>query len=571
MSTELTQEEFIARCIKQHGKAYNYSKVQYHHKNDKIMVICPIHGEFIVTAYDHIHGKGCPECAKIISGNKIRGNYENFISNAHAKFGKKYVFPHIADEYINNKSFITIKCNNCGRILKKRAIDFLKSAYGGCYCTKISMINFEEAKKLCVGYEIIEFKGKLNTRESHITLKCPIHGNFKVKISNLMRGEYKCPKCCMIERIKQQNADDICDKISKMAHYSVIPNKLTFKGMDEKMEFRCCVCGQTFHRKPSVYFTTNLRYKCPICNKNHTSDEVYNKKACTYNSKCAKEASSKQENEINSYINSIGYETIRNDRKLLGGQELDIYIPSSNVAFEVNGLYWHSEIRKDNFYHLNKTKKCKLVGVNLIHIFEDEWNSKQDILKSMINHILHGFETRIHARKCDIGIVSNSDAFKFFDKNHILGKCGGGLNIGLFYGKELVFVMSFKKNGDKSYEIVRFCSKLFTRVDGGISKVIRYFAKSNLVDHLSCKVDLRFGDGSALKSIGFYDEKIEQPDYYYVSNCERHKKHKFKKSILVEKYGCPQNMTEHEFCLSKKWFRIYDCGKKIMMLDIKRH
>ena len=28
----------------------------------------------------------------------------------------------------------------------------------------------------------------------------------------------------------------------------------------------------------------------------------------------------------------------------------------------------------------------------------------------------------------------------------------------------------------------------------------------------------------------------------------------------MRKYKCPKDMSEHEFCLSQKWYRIYDCG-----------
>ena len=33
----------------------------------------------------------------------------------------------------------------------------------------------------------------------------------------------------------------------------------------------------------------------------------------------------------------------RNDRTVLLGKELDFYIPDKKYAFEIDGLYWHSE------------------------------------------------------------------------------------------------------------------------------------------------------------------------------------------------------------------------------------
>lgn len=48
----------------------------------------------------------------------------------------------------------------------------------------------------------------------------------------------------------------------------------------------------------------------------------------------------------------------------------------------------------------------------------------------------------------------------------------------------------------------------------------------------------------------------------FLKKIERKNRFSFrkKKNILVEKYNCPNDMSEHEFCLSQHWYRIYDCG-----------
>lgn len=65
-----------------------------------------------------------------------------------------------------------------------------------------------------------------------------------------------------------------------------------------------------------------------------------------------------------------------NNRSMINNTELDIYIPDLKIAFEFNGLYWHSELFKDKNYHRNKTLKCNDVGIKLIHIWEDDWSNK---------------------------------------------------------------------------------------------------------------------------------------------------------------------------------------------------
>lgn len=50
-----------------HKDKYDYSKVEYKNKEDKIKVICPIHGEFEISSAYHLTGGGCKKC---IDGEK---------------------------------------------------------------------------------------------------------------------------------------------------------------------------------------------------------------------------------------------------------------------------------------------------------------------------------------------------------------------------------------------------------------------------------------------------------------------------------------------------------------------
>lgn len=92
------------------------------------------------------------------------------------------------------------------------------------------------------------------------------------------------------------------------------------------------------------------------------------------------------EEEIYQYLKEIvpNEEIRRREKKTLDGMELDIYIPSKNVAIEYDGIRWHSEeFGKDRNYHLNKTDLCLKKGVYLIHVFEDEWLNDSDEIKRL--------------------------------------------------------------------------------------------------------------------------------------------------------------------------------------------
>lgn len=75
-----------------------------------------------------------------------------------------------------------------------------------------------------------------------------------------------------------------------------------------------------------------------------------------------------------------------NNRSILNGLELDIYIPSLDIAIECDGIYFHSDkFLSDANYHLNKTLKCEEKGIHLIHIFEDEPDC---LVKQKLNFLL---------------------------------------------------------------------------------------------------------------------------------------------------------------------------------------
>lgn len=59
----LTTEEFVEKARKIHGNKYDYSKVEYKDSHTKVPIICPIHGEFLQTPNNHLNGQQCPFCS----------------------------------------------------------------------------------------------------------------------------------------------------------------------------------------------------------------------------------------------------------------------------------------------------------------------------------------------------------------------------------------------------------------------------------------------------------------------------------------------------------------------------
>lgn len=112
-----------------------------------------------------------------------------------------------------------------------------------------------------------------------------------------------------------------------------------------------------------------------------------------YNTQCPHCSTnvSKAEREIGLFVESLGIKIARNKRSIIDGKELDIFIPSEKTAIEYNGVYWHSEKwGKGGKYHLNKWQECKDQGIQLIYIWEDDWEEDKNAIMTKLEGLLVG-------------------------------------------------------------------------------------------------------------------------------------------------------------------------------------
>ena len=69
---KLNKEIFIERSNNIHNNKYDYSKVDYKTVEDKVCIVCPLHGEFWQTPHSHMSGVGCPKCHEENNINESR-------------------------------------------------------------------------------------------------------------------------------------------------------------------------------------------------------------------------------------------------------------------------------------------------------------------------------------------------------------------------------------------------------------------------------------------------------------------------------------------------------------------
>ena len=58
----MSRDKFIEKCKERFGDLYDYSKVDYINNDTKVIIICPIHGEFEIRPGDFLRQTGCPKC-----------------------------------------------------------------------------------------------------------------------------------------------------------------------------------------------------------------------------------------------------------------------------------------------------------------------------------------------------------------------------------------------------------------------------------------------------------------------------------------------------------------------------
>ena len=277
---------------------------------------------------------------------------------------------------------------------------------------------------------------------------------------------------------------------------------------------------------------------------------------------------SKAEVEIYNYVcDVVGKDcVVRNDKKVIDGKELDIYIPSRKIAIEYNGLRWHTEdFGKGRNYHLQKLQECQEKGITLLQIFEDEYIDRKDVVLAKIGHMLGGDSIlpKVMARKCEIREIKKDDASKFLGRYHIQGFTNSTVYLGCFYNNILIGVMCFKNEGNE-WNLTRFASDYHYVCQGVGGKLFNFFLSHYSPNVVKTFLDRRWAfniSNNLYTKLGFEIDKIEAPDYTYTQgHGERLHKFGFRKQILHRKYGLPLSMTEKEMASKLGYSRIWNCG-----------
>lgn len=185
---------FEDKANKLHNYRYNYEKSEYVSAKTKLVITCPIHGDFKQTPTCHLSGSGCKECGKLIAHDKNRKTVINFITEANEKYDNYYIYNKI--KYINNKTPIIITCPIHGDF-ETTPHSHLYNDRGckQCYINNHPPKDFYNKIEQIYGATYDTSKVQYTGSKNKIELVCNIHGSFFISPNKALRRKTGCHKC----------------------------------------------------------------------------------------------------------------------------------------------------------------------------------------------------------------------------------------------------------------------------------------------------------------------------------------------------------------------------------------
>lgn len=511
--------------------------------------------EYMVTPTNFLSNKRCPKCFV-----GIKKTTKQFKMDVYKATNNEYT---VLGEYIDTDTEILMKHNCCETEYLIKPKQFVAGVRcPNCCKTKLKTTNeFKNQVYNLVNDEYNVLGNYINSKTKIKIIHNTCNNQYEVRPSNFLRGD-RCPHCYgNIKKTNSQFKKEVFDLVGD--EYDFIESYIN---ADVKLLVKHNKCNNFYKVCPDKFLNEGTR--CPNCS----------------NSK----GFSQGEKELLDYITSIlpiETEIISNDRTVLKPKELDIYIPNLNIAFEYNGLYWHTEEYIDKNYHLDKMIECNKKGIKLIHIFEDEWLNNQELMKNKIANLLGvNNNNKVYARKCYVKEVEDNQVKNnFLNENHIQGKDNSKFSYGLYTKDKdnLVAIltlckprvnMGMKNTDNNLYELSRYATNC--NVIGGMGKILKYIKLNNQeVNKIYTYADLRFTDkeDNVYLKNGFKFVSQSRPNYWYFVSGERKSRFNYQKGNLKKLFPdvYDDNLSEKEIMEIMGYYRIYDCGNLKYEIDMK--
>lgn len=378
--------------------------------------------------------------------------------------------------------------------------------------------------------------------------QCDKGHEYEAPVSKRTISKRNCPTCSGRKiSIGFNDLKTVAPHLEKEWHPT--KNSLTIEQVTVQSAYEVVwICEKGHEWEAPVYNRTgNNPSGCPICSRHVSQPEI----------------------EIFNYLKTLNLNVKRRDRTVIAPLEVDLYIEEKQLAIEFNGLYWHSEANgKHRNYHYNKWLACKEKNIQLIQIWEDDWNRNPTLIKNMLAHKLRvNSSTATYARNTLIKELTQNEINIFLNENHIQGATDGSIRLGLYSKNNpdyLLACLLLKTNANtqgKELNLLRYSTSL--PVIGGFTKLLKAVELRYKPQRIVTFSDNTVSDGGLYETTGFIADKQLPPDYMYIVKNNREHKFSYRKARFQRdnnlKYE--SGMTEKELAELNNIKRIWDAGK----------
>ena len=222
-------------CLTEEWFNENYTTIE----KTKLILICPIHGEYLQTISQFLKGKGCRKCSN------ARNSKKRIISEEFRKFN--------------------------GKTDKNKIFNQLRN--------KIKKINYKYNKNYTYNFSQEKFNQFYKNRKTeNIEFHCDEHGLFKTSWHKINQESIICPIC--VQEHKLTHFHDIYKKVEKKLKEKIFKYdyseffKLKNKKLswNTKIKIKCKKCNKDFEQSIINHF--KLDQNCPYCTNIKTLKEI---------------------------------------------------------------------------------------------------------------------------------------------------------------------------------------------------------------------------------------------------------------------------------------------------------
>ena len=429
----------------------------YGNKDTPIQVQCS-KGHRFQTSYHKLCKYTCNECSGHLKKTKeqIQEKFKDLI---------------LLDDYTNAHDILNWQCVKCKHIFQTKysKLHLAKTTCPACRKKKISprRKKFNEILRDIESEGYVFIAGKYKNNRSKLTVICPEKHRTKISWITWKQGS----RCKICNRKKQGKIK----YTEKFIRSFLEENGLEL--LDRKKDKITIKCHEG-HITTRKWFQT-YKYK-RFCSK------------CKIN---------RPEREIIKFLKDIGVkEIMHRARGIIGKKELDIYLPEYQLAIEYNGLFWHSDmIIKDNHYHIKKQNLCNKKGIQLLTIWQSEWEQKNEIVKNLIQGSLNQLTGLTNLKVTEN--LSLKDIQTFMTCNHIdYRNLNFTHSFALSDNEQIYSLLLYKKTSSDIVEIVDFCTRI-ANADSFLQ--LLSLIETTGVRKISFVVDRRFFNEKILVGNGF--------------------------------------------------------------------